>query len=148
MVYGKLEGQTPRMAHFTRVCDSRRRQRSWQHCQQLGDLLRVAGGDPLCRRHYSTTKRPAAHWPSPLFSGAIWGETYMSSRSRTAAPKPSQSHFASISSKRRRCGAWLNRIPIQGTEEYHSPYSPSNRRNGTIAEKYPSAATTGDKEPK
>ena len=103
---------------------------------------------PKCRRHYSTTKRPAAHWPSPLFSGAIWGETYMSSRSRTAAPKPSQSHFASISSKRRRCGAWWNRIPIQGTEEYHSPYRPSNRRNGTIAEKYPSAATTGDKEPK
>ena len=34
-----------------------------------------------------------------FFSGAIWGETYMSSRSRTAAPKPSQSHFASISSK-------------------------------------------------
>ena len=25
-------------------CVSRRRQRSWQHCQQLGDLLRVAGG--------------------------------------------------------------------------------------------------------
>ncbi len=40
----KLEGQTPRKAHFTRVCDSRRRQRSWHHCQQLGDLLRVAGG--------------------------------------------------------------------------------------------------------
>ena len=41
---GKLEGQTPRKAHFTRVCGSRRRQRLWQHCQQLGDLLRVAGG--------------------------------------------------------------------------------------------------------
>ena len=40
----KLEGQAPRKAYFTRVCDSRRRQRSWQHCQQLGDLLRVAGG--------------------------------------------------------------------------------------------------------
>ena len=40
----KLEGQAPRKAYFTRVCDSRRRQRSRQHCQQLGDLLRVAGG--------------------------------------------------------------------------------------------------------
>ena len=40
----KLEGQTPRKAYFTRVCDSRRWQRSWQHCRQLGDLLRVAGG--------------------------------------------------------------------------------------------------------
>ena len=41
---GKLEGQTPRKAHFSRVCVSRRRQRSWQHFQQLSDLLRVAGG--------------------------------------------------------------------------------------------------------
>ena len=41
---GKLEGQTPRKAYFTRVCDSRRRQRSGHNCQQLGDLLRVAGG--------------------------------------------------------------------------------------------------------
>ena len=41
----KLEGQTPRKAYFTRVGDSRRRQRLWQHCQQLGDFLRVAGGE-------------------------------------------------------------------------------------------------------
>ena len=40
----KLGGQTPRKAHFTRVCVSRRRQRLWHNCQQLGDLLRVAGG--------------------------------------------------------------------------------------------------------
>ena len=40
---GKLEGQTPRKAHFTRVLRFSPRQRSWQHCQQLGDLLRVAG---------------------------------------------------------------------------------------------------------
>ena len=40
----KLEGQTPRKAHFSRFCVSPRRQRSWQHCQQLGDLLRIAGG--------------------------------------------------------------------------------------------------------
>jgi hypothetical protein len=38
----KLEA--PRKTHFTRVCDSRRRQRSRQHCQQFGDFLRVAGG--------------------------------------------------------------------------------------------------------
>ena len=36
----KLEGQDPAKG----PCDSRRRQRSWHHCQQLGDLLRVAGG--------------------------------------------------------------------------------------------------------
>ena len=29
---------------FQGFCVSPRRQRSWQHCQQLGDLLRVAGG--------------------------------------------------------------------------------------------------------
>ena len=40
----KIWGQAPRKAYFTRVCDSRRRQHSWHHCQQLGDLLRVAGG--------------------------------------------------------------------------------------------------------
>ena len=32
------------MAHFTRVCDSRRRQRSRHRCQQFGNLLRVASG--------------------------------------------------------------------------------------------------------
>ena len=32
------------MTHFARVCVSRRRRRSWHHCQRLGDLLRVAGG--------------------------------------------------------------------------------------------------------
>ena len=41
---GNIWGQAPQKAYFTRVCDSRRRQRSWQHCQQLGDLLCVAGG--------------------------------------------------------------------------------------------------------
>ena len=29
---------------FQGACDSRRRRRSRQHCQQLGDFLRVAGG--------------------------------------------------------------------------------------------------------
>ena len=29
---------------FQGVCVSPRRQRSWQHCRQLGDPLRVAGG--------------------------------------------------------------------------------------------------------
>ena len=41
---GKLGGQTPRRAHFQGFCVSPRRQRLWQHCQQLGDFLRVAGG--------------------------------------------------------------------------------------------------------
>ena len=41
----KLEGQTPRKAHFSRVLRFYSPQRSWQHCQQLGDLLRVAGGE-------------------------------------------------------------------------------------------------------
>ena len=45
----KLEGQNLRVRPRERpilrgVCVSRRRQRSWQHFQQLGDLLRVAGG--------------------------------------------------------------------------------------------------------
>ena len=39
----KLEGQTPRKAHFSRFCVSPRRQRSRHHCRQLGNLLRVAG---------------------------------------------------------------------------------------------------------
>ena len=43
--FWKLEGQTPRKAHFARVCVSRRRQRSWNHSQQLRNLLRVAGGE-------------------------------------------------------------------------------------------------------
>ena len=40
----KLEGLTPRKANFSRVLRFYSPQRSWQHCQQLGDLLRVAGG--------------------------------------------------------------------------------------------------------
>ena len=39
----KLEGQTPRKAHFSWVLRFSPRQRSRQHCQQLGDLLRVVG---------------------------------------------------------------------------------------------------------
>ena len=70
----------PQKTHFARVCGSRRRLRSWQHFQQPGDLLRVAGGDPLCRRHYSITKRPSAHWPSPLFSGAAKGKRLILAR--------------------------------------------------------------------
>ena len=40
----KLEGQTPRKVHFSRVLRFSPRRRSRQHCQQLGDLLHVAGG--------------------------------------------------------------------------------------------------------
>ena len=44
----KLEGNLRDRPHerpiFQGFCVSPRRQRSWHHCQQLGDLLRVAGG--------------------------------------------------------------------------------------------------------
>ena len=52
---------------FSRVCDSRRRQRSWHHCQQLGDLLLVAGGvgsdataEAVNRRAKAATGQPSS----------------------------------------------------------------------------------------
>ena len=43
-ILGKSWGQTPRKAYFQGVCVSILQRRLWHHCQQLGDLLRVAGG--------------------------------------------------------------------------------------------------------
>ena len=47
----KVWGQAPQKTHFTRVCVSRRRRRSWHHCRQLDDPLRVAGSETFGDEH-------------------------------------------------------------------------------------------------
>ena len=42
--YENLRDRPHERPIFQGFCVSPRRQRSWQHCRQLGDLLRVAGG--------------------------------------------------------------------------------------------------------
>ena len=54
-------------------CVSRRRQRSWQHCQQLGDLLRIAG---FChrggRRRHDLRIRPPDFFHDSCRHGETW----------------------------------------------------------------------------
>ena len=64
------------------VCASRRRQRSWQHCQQLGDFLRVAGGVGSDAATWQALRARRLLWPS---DGAAHGVPLVELRPEAAA---------------------------------------------------------------
>ena len=128
---------TQRKAHFQGVCVSILQRRSWHHCQQLGDFLRVAGGVGS----YATAK---------AVDGRAEPMQLRDKRSRLIATPNCNSHVEAdngnhtFSPPRQICRAWCRAAPrfvaqsvlepkgshLIATPTYHSVRSSSPHPSG------------------
>ena len=111
----KLEGQTPRKAHFSRVLRFSPRQRSRHHCQQLGDLLRVAGGvgSDATAEAVRRIWRQSIHKNKSIISHL--GCPYISIHAKTLSP------FAKLCYWRGSCESTSGRRNAQNRGNVHIP---------------------------